>query len=68
VEIVDGWDHALPPRREQLDDENMGLILQEVKAGHHLEWKDIADCTPVYKREDIWVSTEPWTRLSHSWS
>jgi hypothetical protein len=27
----------------------MGQILQEVEAGQHPEWKDITDCSPIYK-------------------
>lgn len=45
---VDGWDHAL--RRNQLDDSDMGLFLQEVDAGEHPEWKDTAYCSPFYRR------------------
>jgi hypothetical protein len=36
--------------REQLSDQNVGLILQEMEAGQHLEQKDTADCNPTYKR------------------
>jgi hypothetical protein len=45
---MDGWD-PVPLRREQLDDPDVGSILQEVETGQRLEWKDIANCSPTYK-------------------
>jgi hypothetical protein len=43
-----GWD----PRTlitEQLNDPNIGPILQEVETGQRPEWKNIADRSPTYK-------------------
>jgi hypothetical protein len=34
---------------EQLTDPDIGSILQEVETGQQSEWKDIADCSPIYK-------------------
>jgi hypothetical protein len=34
----------------QFNDHDVGQIQQEVEAGQHPEWKDIADRSPVYKR------------------
>jgi hypothetical protein len=34
---------------EQLNDPDIGSILQEVETGQRLEWKDIADHSPTYK-------------------
>jgi hypothetical protein len=45
---ADGWDRA-SLRREQLDDDELGPLLQEVEAGQRPEWKDIADHSPTYK-------------------
>jgi hypothetical protein len=36
-------------RRDQLNDQDMGPILEEVEAEQHPEWKDIADHNPTYK-------------------
>lgn len=38
---------------EQLDDSSVGPILQGVKAGRCLEWKDIADCVHARKSRDL---------------
>jgi hypothetical protein len=43
-----GWDPAAL-RTEQLDDPDIGPILQELETGQRPEWKDIADCSPTYK-------------------
>jgi hypothetical protein len=45
---ADGWD-PVALRREQLDDPDVGPILQEVETGQRPEWKDIADRSPTYK-------------------
>jgi hypothetical protein len=45
---ADGWD-PVALRREQLDDTDVGLILQEAETGQRPEWKDIADRSPTYK-------------------
>jgi hypothetical protein len=37
-----GWGPA-PLRREQLNNENIGPILEEVETGQRPKWKDIAD-------------------------
>jgi hypothetical protein len=42
------WDSAAL-RREQLNDKDIGPILEEVETGQLPEWKDIADCSPTYK-------------------
>jgi hypothetical protein len=34
---------------EQLNDQDMGPILEEAEAGQHLEVEDIADHSPTYK-------------------
>jgi hypothetical protein len=39
---VAGWDPAAL-RREQLNYQGIGLILEDIKAAEHPEWKDIAD-------------------------
>jgi hypothetical protein len=43
-----GWDPATM-RMEQLNDPAIGPILQEAETGQRLEWKDIVDCSPMYK-------------------
>jgi hypothetical protein len=43
-----GWDPATL-RTEQLNDADIGSILQEVEAGQQPEWKDIVDRSPTYK-------------------
>jgi hypothetical protein len=45
---ADGWD-PVALRKEQLDDPDVGPILQEVETGQRPEWKDIADRSPTYK-------------------
>jgi hypothetical protein len=30
----------------QLDEQDMGPLLEDMEARQHLEWKDIADCSP----------------------
>jgi hypothetical protein len=45
---ADGWD-PVALKREQLDDPDVGPILQEVETGQCPEWKDIADHSPTYK-------------------
>lgn len=45
---MDGWNH-IAPRREQLSDHDVGLVLQEVEAGQCPEWKDTANCSHTYK-------------------
>jgi hypothetical protein len=43
-----GWD-PVTLRTEQLNDPDIGPILQEVETGQRPEWKDIADRSPTYK-------------------
>jgi hypothetical protein len=43
-----GWD-PVALRSEQLNDPDIGPILQEVKAGQRPEWKDIVDRSLTYK-------------------
>jgi hypothetical protein len=43
-----GWDPAALST-EQLNDPDIGCILQEVETGQRPEWKDIADRSPTYK-------------------
>jgi hypothetical protein len=43
-----GWD-PVALRTEQLNDADIGPILQEVETGQRPEWKDIADHSPLYK-------------------
>jgi hypothetical protein len=43
-----GWD-AVSLRTENLNDPDIGPILQEVETGERSEWKDIADRSPTYK-------------------
>jgi hypothetical protein len=43
-----GWDPA-SLRREQLNEQDVGPILNEVETERHPEWKHIADCSPMYK-------------------
>jgi hypothetical protein len=43
-----GWD-PVTLRTEQLNDPDIGPILQEVEMGQRLEWKDISDRSPTYK-------------------
>jgi hypothetical protein len=43
-----GWDPATL-RMEQLNDPDIGPILQEVETRQWPEWKDIAECSPTYK-------------------
>jgi hypothetical protein len=42
------WD-PVALRTEQLNDPDIGPILQEVETGQRPEWKDIADHSPTYK-------------------
>jgi hypothetical protein len=42
------WDLAAL-RREQLADDDLGLLLLEVRAGQCGEWRDISDRSPFYK-------------------
>jgi hypothetical protein len=42
------WD-PVTLRTEQLNDPDIGPILQEVETGEQPEWKDIADRSPKYK-------------------
>jgi hypothetical protein len=44
---ADRWDRTA--LREKLNEQDVGQILQEVKAGQPPEWKDIADCNLIYK-------------------
>jgi hypothetical protein len=44
---TDDWDPA-SIRIDQQNDQDVGLIL-EVDTGQCLEWKDIAECSPMYK-------------------
>jgi hypothetical protein len=37
-------------RREQLADDDLGMLLHEVEAGQRPEWRDISERSPVYKR------------------
>lgn len=32
-----------------MNDHDVGLILQEAKDGQCLQWKDTADCNPIYE-------------------
>jgi hypothetical protein len=43
-----GWD-PVALRTEQLNDANIGPILQDVETGQRPEWKDSADRSPTYK-------------------
>jgi hypothetical protein len=43
-----GWDSATL-RTEQLNDPDIGPILQDVETGRRPEWKDITDRSPTYK-------------------
>jgi hypothetical protein len=43
-----GWDPAAL-RREQLNDQDIGSILEEVETGQCPAWKDIAGCSPTHK-------------------
>jgi hypothetical protein len=43
-----GWDPAVL-RREQLNDKDMGPILEDIGTGQHPEWKDIAEHRSTYK-------------------
>jgi hypothetical protein len=45
---ADVWDYNIL-RREQLEEHDMGLVLWEMEVGQLLEWKDIADCSCIYK-------------------
>jgi hypothetical protein len=36
-------------RSEQLNDQDIGFILEEAETGQRPEWKDIADRRPAYK-------------------
>lgn len=47
VAAADGCDRAAL-RKEQLDDNDVGQILQEMEAGQRPQWKDIADRSPTY--------------------
>jgi hypothetical protein len=68
---MDGWDHTTP-RREQLSDHDVEMVLLEVEAGQRPEWKDTANCTYTYKSycaNKGWCTREPlgvkkWTVLS----
>jgi hypothetical protein len=42
-----GWDSAA--LRSELNDQDIGLVLQEVETGQCPEWKDMADRSPTYK-------------------
>jgi hypothetical protein len=53
-----GWDPAAL-HTEQLDDPDIGPILQELETGQRPEWKDIADRIPTYK--SYWVQ---WKSLA----
>jgi hypothetical protein len=43
-----GWD-PVALRTEQLNDLDIGPILQEVETGQRPQWKDIVDPSPMYK-------------------
>jgi hypothetical protein len=45
---ADCWDRAVLTR-VQVDNQDVGQILQEVEAGRRPEWKDITDGRPIYK-------------------
>jgi hypothetical protein len=34
---------------EQLNDQDIGFILEEIETGQRPEWKDITDCSPTNK-------------------
>jgi hypothetical protein len=62
------WDLAAL-RTEQLNDLDIGPLLQEVETGQRPQWKDIADCSSTYK--SYWAQ---WKSLSvrtgilqHNW-
>jgi hypothetical protein len=40
---------GLALRREQLNNHDVGRILQEVEAGQRSDWRDVADWSPIYK-------------------
>jgi hypothetical protein len=44
-------------RTEQLNDPDIGHILQELETGQKSEWKDIADRSPTYK--SYWAQWKP---------
>jgi hypothetical protein len=44
----DGWDR-IAQRKEHLNDQHLGQILQEMEAIQLPDWKDIADRSPIYK-------------------
>jgi hypothetical protein len=48
VVATDSWDPATI-QKEQLSDPDLGPTLEETEAGQHPEWKDIANCSPMYK-------------------
>jgi hypothetical protein len=50
---VNGWDRATL-WKEQLDENDVGQILQEVEAGKCPKWKDISDYSSIYK--SVWAS------------
>jgi hypothetical protein len=45
-----GWDCAALWRK-QLNDHDMGQVLQEVEAGRCPEWRDIANRSPIYRSD-----------------
>jgi hypothetical protein len=40
-------------RREQLNDPDLGPILEEVETGQQSEWKNVSDRSPTYKRKEM---------------
>jgi hypothetical protein len=48
VSAAEHWDRATL-RREQLADSDVAQILLQLEAGQHPNWKDKADCSPMYK-------------------
>jgi hypothetical protein len=45
---ADDWDYAVL-KMEQLDDDDVGLILQKVEVGEHSKWKDTENYIHIYK-------------------
>jgi hypothetical protein len=57
------WDPAAL-RTEQLNDQDIGPILEEVQTGQCPEWKDIINCSPTYKSYSAqWKSLAIWNGI-----
>jgi hypothetical protein len=46
--VADGWNPATL-KMEQLNDQDVGPVLEEIKNGQCLDWKDNSDHSPTYK-------------------